>query len=116
MHVSDGHTVHSTTIVGADKSSQLCIKQDAGKWSCQRVTADPNDIVSTAASSIAGQSVAVTNDTIGGRKATCFAVVGGTRLCALSSGIPALISNGQVSYELASLGTSVDHSAFATPH
>lgn len=115
VRTAGGHTVHSTTLIGADKSTQLCIQQDGGKWTCQHVATDPNDIVSTAASTIAGQSVSVTSETIGGRKATCFAAGGGTRLCGMANGIPVLIGNGQVSYELVSLNMSADHSAFNAP-
>ncbi len=114
VRATTGHTEHSSTYVLSD-GTHLCVQQDAAKWTCQKVAADPNDIVSSVTAGLAGESVAVSDDTIGGRKVTCFGASGGARICATSSGIPVLVANAQVSYKLVTLSSSVPGSSFRLP-
>lgn len=114
VRTASGHTEHSSTYVGSD-GTHLCVQQDAAMWACQKVATDPNDIVSSVTAGLAGQSVAVSDASIGGRQVTCFAASTGARICATSGGIPVLVANAQVSYTLASLSSSVSGSSFRLP-
>jgi hypothetical protein len=118
---SDGHTYRSETIADG-VSTSLCVKQDAAAWSCQRVAQPSAGNVDPIATSViaatSGQPVAVTNETISGRKVRCFTIAtptGSLRLCATPAGVPVVIGNAAVSYQLVTLDTKVGAATFKTP-
>jgi hypothetical protein len=116
-----GSTYRSETFTDASATS-LCVQQDAAPWSCERVgpqAAGGSDLISisvTAATS--GQPVAVSDTTMQGRTVRCFAITtpsDALRICATSAGVPVLIGDAAVSYQLVSLDGKVPASTFNTP-
>ena len=112
-----GHTAKTESFT-QDKVTHLCVQRDGGAWNCARSSVDPNNILSTVTGAVAGQAVAITDTTIGGRKVRCFQVGStsqGVELCATSNGVPVLIASAQARYELVTLSSSVDSAVFNPP-
>jgi hypothetical protein len=121
VRTADGHTDRTATIAD-NKNTTFCTQHDSAAWSCHPV---PNStsvgiaaIEATVAAATTGQSVAVSDTTMAGRKVRCFDVGAGPdalKLCATLNGIPVLVSNATVRYELATLDSRVPASSFTAP-
>jgi hypothetical protein len=75
-------------------------------------------IEATVTAATAGQTVVVSDTKMGGRDVRCFDIGAGPnalKLCATLNGIPVLISNAEVRYELATIDSTVQPSAFNPP-
>jgi hypothetical protein len=116
----DGHTARSQTFTDAT-STILCVQQDSDAWTCQRLAhqpADGTDPISTSVvAATSGQAVTVTNTTMSGRQVRCFAIAtsDSLKVCATPGGIPVMIGNSAVSYQLVALDTKVSGATFTLP-
>jgi hypothetical protein len=121
VRTADGHTDRTATITD-NKATSFCTQHDNAAWSCHPVASSTTVGIAAIEASVTaattGQSVAVSDSNIGGRKVRCFDVGAGPdalRLCATLNGIPVLISNANVRYELGTLDSRVPASSFTPP-
>ena len=119
-----GHVYRSETLTEATSTS-LCTQLDNAAWSCQPVTGSAGGADSLATSletsvqaATNGQSVVVTSKTVSGRKASCFTIGNprtGLQICITADGVPVLISNPVLSYQLTTLDGKIPGSTFKLP-
>jgi hypothetical protein len=120
--VQNGVTSHTESFT-SPTSGHLCTQMNTKPWSCHAVAATQaasggaGGMISSISDEISGHGVAMHKQTIDGRAVTCFTVQVGANpeLCADTNGVPVLIADSDVRYELSTLSESVSASAFSLP-
>jgi hypothetical protein len=120
--VQNGVTSHTESFT-SPSSGHLCTQMNAKPWTCrsvaatQAVSGGAGGMISSISDEISGHGVSMRKQTIDGRAVTCFTVQVGANpeLCADTNGVPVLIADSDVRYELSTLSESVSASAFSLP-
>jgi hypothetical protein len=120
--VHDGQTTRTESFTTAN-GGHLCTQSASGAWSCQVVPTSQSSasgaagILSSISAQVTGHGVAMAKQTIGGYAVTCYTVqtTDAPKLCATAQGIPVLISDSDVSYQLVSLSNKVNAAVFTLP-
>jgi hypothetical protein len=118
---TNGSTVVRTESFVDATSAHLCSQTDQKTWVCHPAklgaSRGPQGMLATIGNEVAGQSVAVVDNTVAGRQVKCFTVGSGTsvELCATPAGIPVLIADSSIRLELISLSSTVGSSTFKPP-
>jgi len=119
---SDGNqTVRTASFVNGGDGTN-CQRIDEGDWTCQAFAApapgDPQGIITSLTSQLAGRPVTVSNAKISGRSALCFHVGGGTEpidVCVNVDGVMLRNASSKIKYEISSLDTNVPDATFTPP-
>jgi hypothetical protein len=120
--VHNGRSTHTESF-SSPNGGHVCTQSATGKWTCspvpkaQAALSGAAGILTAISGQISGHGVLMKKRTIAGYDVTCYTVQAGDqpRLCATSDGVPVLIADKAVSYQLVSLSNSVDGSAFSLP-
>ncbi len=120
--VRDGTTTRAESF-SSSKSGHLCTQSGSGAWTCRTLSAaeaadaGAAGILTSISGEISGHGVSMRKQTIDGYSATCFTVQTSEQpeLCATADGIPVLIADNEVRYQLVSLSNSVSSSEFTLP-
>jgi hypothetical protein len=120
--VHDGQTTHVASFSRAT-SGDLCTQTNGGAWSCKALAGSQasntgtSGILNAISGEVSGHGVSMQKRTIDGFDVTCYTVQFGAepKLCATDAGVPVLIADRQVSYQLLSLTNDVSDSVFTLP-
>jgi hypothetical protein len=120
--VSGGKTTRTESITTAS-GGHVCTQPSGEKWTCNAISkaqaaqGGAAGILNVISGQISGHGVVSKKQTIAGYTVTCFTVqtTEQPKLCATADGVPVLIADQEVSYQLVSLSASVDSSAFSLP-
>ncbi|MEY2570709.1 MAG: hypothetical protein QOE63_1059 [Acidimicrobiaceae bacterium] len=117
---SDSGTSHTAGYI-VNGHAASCLQQDDGAWACSQLPdpgADVDGIFGSVASQLQGVDVTVTDETVGGHKASCFsfpASDGTGTLCVTPDGIQVKLAGNGQDITIADLASSVDDAVFVTP-
>jgi hypothetical protein len=121
VHSADGQ-IDRTASLTDNKQTTFCTQHPGAAWSCHPVASTATVGISAIEASVteatSGQAVAVSDTKMGGRSVRCFDIgagPGALKLCATLNGIPVLITNANVRYELSTLDSHVSSSSFTPP-
>lgn len=118
---SDGTQTTHTAGFTLPTGNLACRREAAGAWRCVPVTGartTTEQLTELATTELSGRSVTARDETIAGRAARCFTIVGegqSSDICLSSEGIALRVGTGNTRLELISLEEAVDDAVFRPP-
>jgi hypothetical protein len=116
VQVRSGHRSHIEQV-----NNQVCTQVDSAPWSCRTVAADATrtglaGLASLVTTTLTAPMATAASTTRAGQSASCYAETAATvKLCVNKAGIPVVLADRDVSYELTALSSAVPSGTFNPP-